>query len=66
MRKWYQDVARFCVAVADRARFYLRCALESDIIDACIVILACLGILGAILLISGCFTSVWFARLLGR
>lgn len=64
MRQAWRDVWKFCAAVLDRARFYAECVLESDFIDACIIILILGGILGILLIISGCFTSQWFARLL--
>lgn len=64
MRKALADVLNWCAALADRARFYLKCAAEGDLLDCCIVALGLLIVLAVLLGITFFFINGWWKRFL--
>ena len=63
MRNRLRIAWNFLHALADRARFYLRCVRESDALDACIILILCLALVGGALACAGGMTAycVWRA-----
>lgn len=51
MRRIASLVWNFWLALVDRARFYVGCVRESDLLDGCIILAGCaVAIVGALLL----------------